>query len=189
VLYDIWNKTTKIPDLKLNQDDFTSIAMDLALFEHPDQTNILAKAKNDITNPDKLERFEFLLPVLSNKIADRDAFFESLKEEKNRAKESWTLTALNYLNHPLRQEESLKYLKPSLDLLDEIQKTGDIFFPKGWLNSTIGSYTSSEAYKILGDFIKANPDLNPALLKKLLQAPDDLRRVQLLSKKVDAKNN
>lgn len=189
VLYDIWNKTTVIPDLKLNQDDYTDIAMDLVLYDHPDQINILEKAKIDITNPDKLERFEFLLPALSNNVADRDAFFESLKDEKNRAKESWTLTALNYLNHPLRQNVSLKYLRPSLELLDEIQRTGDIFFPKRWLNSTIGAYSSPEAYTILEDFITAHPNMNPSLMNKLLQASDDLRRVQLISKKVNKEND
>ncbi len=188
-LYSIWNKTKVIHDLKLNQDDYTAMAMDLALYGHPEQRKILEKAKSELTNPDKLERFEFLLPVLSNDVAERDAFFESLKAEENRAKESWTLTALNYLNHPLRQQGSIKYLKPSLALLDEIQKTGDIFFPKGWLNNTIGAYTSAKANTILEDFIAENPDLNPALLKKLLQASDDLRRVQLLGKKVDRGND
>ncbi len=189
ILYSIWNHTMKIPNLKLNQDDYISIAMDLALYQHENQKSILEKTKDDISNPDKLQRFEFLLPALSNDILVRDNYFESLNEEKNRAKENWTLTALNYLNHPLRQKESIKYLKPSLEILDEIQKTGDIFFPKGWLNNTVGNYNSSEAYSILKAFIEANPDLNPALLKKLLQASDDLRRAQLLNQKVDKGSN
>ena len=188
-LYSIWNKTMKIPNLKLNRDDYISIAMDLALYQHENQKSILEKTKDDISNPDKLQRFEFLLPALSNDVLVRDNYFESLNEEKNRAKENWTLTALNYLNHPLRQKESIKYLKPSLEILDEIQKTGDIFFPKGWLNNTVGNYNSSKAYSILKAFIAANPDLNPALLKKLLQASDDLRRAQLLNQKVDKGSN
>ena len=181
-LYAIWNKELKIKDLKLNTDDRTAIALQLAVFGYKGQMELLETAKTEITNPDKLKRFEFLLPAVSNDVSIRDAFFESLKDEKNRAKESWVLGALTYLNHPLRQETSINYLKPSLELLDEIQKTGDIFFPKRWLSSTIGGYTSPEAYSIMKDFIAENPDLNPALLKKLLQASDDLRRVQLLQK-------
>ena len=188
-LYKIWNKTLKIEHLRLNQDDYTAMALDLSLYGHEKQEEIIKKAKMDIKNPDQLKRFEFLLPAVSKDSSLRDTFFESLKEEKNRAKENWTLTAMNYLNHPLRQKESIKYLKPSLDLLDEIQKTGDIFFPKGWLNSSIGNYTSPKAYAILDTYIKSNPDLNPALLKKLLQASDDLRRVQLLNVKVDKRSN
>jgi len=183
MLYDIWKQKEIIPDLKLNQDDFTDMAMDLAFYGHVDGTEILEEAKKQLTNPDKLERFNFLLPSLSKDGTTRDLFFESMKEEKNRAKEGWTLTAMGYLNHPLRQKEALKYLAPSLELLEEVQKTGDIFFPKGWLNSTIGQYTSPEAYEILKTFIKDRPNLNPALLKKLLQASDNLRRVQFLRKK------
>ncbi|MFK7813962.1 MAG: M1 family metallopeptidase [Maribacter sp.] len=189
VLYKVWNKSMKIPNLKLNQDDYTSIALDLSLFSHKDKKEILEKTKIDIKNPDKLKRFEFLLPAVSENSLVRDDFFESLKEEKNRAKENWTLSAINYLNHPLQQKESIKYLTQSLELLDEIQKTGDIFFPKGWLNNTIGNYSSPEAYAILEKYIEVNPNLNPALMKKLLQASDDLRRVQLLNKNIYRNNN
>ncbi len=184
LLYDIWKRKEVIPNLKLNQDDFTDMALDLAMYRHVNCTEILEEAKKQLTNPDKLERFNFLLPSLSQDRAVKDAFFESIKEEKNRAKEGWTLTAMGYLNHPLRQEEALKYLRPSLELLEEVQKTGDIFFPKGWLSSTVGKHSSPEAYEILQTFINDRPDLNPALLKKLLQASDDLRRVQFLRKKV-----
>lgn len=181
-IYDIWNKDIHIKNLKLNEDDFTNLAMELALYEHIKQEEILEKAGKAITNPDKLKRFQFLLPSLSSDITVRDSFFDSLVDEKNREKESWVLTALDNLNHPLRKESAIKYLKPSLDLLAEIQQTGDIFFPKGWLNTTIGNHTSTEAYEILETFLKANPDLDSVLLKKLLQASDDLYRVQQLNK-------
>ncbi len=181
-LYDIYTKDLSIKNLKLNKDDFTEIAMYLALFEHEKADEILEKAKKQLTNTDKLARFKFIIPSLSKKQEIRDHFFESLKNEENRAKESWVLSALNFLNHPLRQHESIKHLKTSLSLLDEIQKTGDIFFPKRWLASTIGKYTSEEAFTIREEFIRNNPNLNPALLKKLLQASDDLRRIQELKK-------
>ncbi|MFS4449458.1 M1 family aminopeptidase [Maribacter sp. 2307UL18-2] len=188
-LFAIWNKTMQIPNLRLNQDDYTAIGLDLVLYGHPQHKEILEQAQADITNPDKLERFKFLMPAVSNNQNVRDTFFASLQKEENRGKENWTLTALGYLNHPARQKESAKYLARSLAMLDEIQKTGDIFFPKGWLNNTIGKYTSKEAFSILESFIKENPDMNPALLKKLRQASDDLRRVQLLHKKVNLGNN
>ena len=188
-LYSIWKTETNIPNLKLNDDDYTELSLDLALFGHTQSGPILASAKQAISNPDKLKRFEFLLPSVSNDSGVKDAFFESLKLEKNRAKESWVTNAMDNLNHPIHQNEAISYLRPSLDLLDEIQKTGDIFFPKRWLNSTIGNYSSDEAYAILQKFIEDNPDLNPALKKKLLQASDDLRRVQLLRKKIDKSVN
>lgn len=181
-LYKIWNKEIQINNLKLNQDNYTSMASRLAVYKHPKQDAILKTALEQIKNPDKKERFKFLLPSISNDITIRNSFFESLKEEKNRAKESWVLVALTNLNHPLRENEALKNLKPSLDLLEEIQKTGDIFFPKRWLNSTIGNHTSLEAYATLQLFLLENTALNPSLKQKLLQASDNLRRFQDMKK-------
>ncbi len=184
-LYSIWSKKLTITDLILNDDDFTEMALDLALYGHRNKVEVLNTTKSTLTNPDKLERFQFLLPSVSWEINIRNDFFESLKQEKNRAKESWVINALNNLNHPLHQKESLSYLRPSLDLLEEIQITGDIFFPKRWLNSTIGNYTSDVAFRILQDFLSDNPEINQSLKLKALQASDDLRRVQSMHSEID----
>ncbi|PIB26913.1 M1 family metallopeptidase [Maribacter sp. 4G9] len=183
-LYDIWSKKIEISNLRLNKDDFTEMALHLALYEHPKSAEILEQAKNALDNPDKLERFNFLLPSVSQDASVKSSFMESLKYEKNRSKEAWTASALNNINHPLHQEFALKHIRASLDLLDEIQKTGDIFFPKRWLSNSIGNHTSPEAYQIMQDYLKENPELNPSLKNKLWQAADDLRRVQLLGKNV-----
>lgn len=73
-------------------------------------------------------------------------------------------------------------LSLALDLLPEIQRTGDIFFPKGWLVNTIGQYTSKEAWDLVNQFLKENPNLNLALKNKVLQATDLLERAQQLSR-------
>jgi aminopeptidase N len=183
-LYDIWSKKIEISNLRLNKDDFTEMALHLALYEHPKSAEILEQAKNALDNPDKLERFNFLLPSVSQDALVKSDFMESLTLEKNRSKEAWTVSALNNINHPLHQEFALKHLRASLDLLDEIQKTGDIFFPKRWLSSTIGNHTSNEAYEIMQEYLSENPNLNPSLKNKLWQAADDLHRVQLLRKTI-----
>lgn len=175
-LYQIWNKEQQIQDLKLNKDDYTSMAMTLALYEHPEAEEILETAKKALDNPDKLKRFEFLLPALSSDESVRSAFFESFRDTKNREKESWVLAACGYIHHPLHQSSSIKQLPLALDLLEEIQKTGDIFFPKRWLSATIGQYQASEAYELMEKYLADHPDLNPSLKGKLLQATDDLYR-------------
>ncbi len=181
-LYGIWTKDIIIPNLILNENDFTSLAKLLALYEHSKTDEILDKAKSELTNPDKIEEFEFILPALSQNENVRSEFFKSFKEAKNREKENWVLSACSYIHHPLRQKFSIKDLELSLELLDEIQKTGDIFFPKNWLDNTIGLYTSKEALDILEKFILSHPDLNPALKNKVLQSTDILYRVQALKK-------
>ncbi|UCS94595.1 peptidase M1 [Echinicola marina] len=176
-LYKIWSKETVIPNLNLNEDDYTELAMKLILFEHPKTEEIIKITKDAIINPDKLERFEFLLSALSADENQRDAKAAGFAQAVNREKEAWVSAALSFIHHPLRQNSGIKHLRASLDLLDEVQRTGDIFFPKAWLNSTIGRYSSPEAHRILNEFLDDNPDLNPVLWKKLMQASDDLVRV------------
>ncbi|WP_236252725.1 M1 family aminopeptidase [Echinicola sp. 20G] len=179
-LFRIWKKEAIIPGLKLNEDDFTHMAMNLLLFDHPASLEIISQTKDDISNPDKRERFEFLLPALSSDEAVRDQLASSFAEAANREKESWVSSALGYIHHPVRQQSGIKHLRMSLDLLDEVQRTGDIFFPKAWLSSSIGQYSSEEAYDILQEFLAANSKLNPVLMKKLMQASDGLLRAHMM---------
>ena len=120
------------------------------------------------------------MPAVSSDETVRDAFFTSLKEEKNREREAWVIAALEYLHHPLRAESSKKYLKESLELLEEIQTTGDIFFPYNWLQASFGSYQTAEAYKLVTDFLERNKNYNPKLKAKILQATDPLKRAKEL---------
>ena len=80
-------------------------------------------------------------------------------------------------------ENEVQYLKEGLDLIEEVQLTGDIFFPKGWLVNSIGKYSSADALKIVTDFLVENPKFSPILKRKLLQATDNLFRAQEIKKK------
>jgi len=152
------------------------LAQTLSLYGHPKAVLILRQAKDKLTNPDKRERFEFLEPALSNNSETRAAFFKGFRNPENRAKESWVQTAAAYIHHPLHQEESIRNLNLSLELLEEIQQTGDIFFPKRWLDATIGLYTSKEAYDIVAAYLESHPNIDTNLKRKLLQASDKLYR-------------
>ena len=183
VLYRIWNKSLVIKNLNLNEDDYTSLAATLALYNHSEAENILKTALADISNPDRKKRLEFLLPSLSNIEKDRDEFMLSLAKAENREKESWVTSALYNIHHPLRQASAQKHLKMCLELAEEIQLTGDIFFPKNWLDATIGNYTSIEAHKTLEQFINENPNFPSVLKNKLLQSTDDIYRAKLIRDK------
>tara|TARA_B110000902_G_C14285549_1_gene578594 strand:- start:335 stop:2896 length:2562 start_codon:yes stop_codon:yes gene_type:complete len=177
-LYRIWNKEESIENLILNKDNYTSLAQLLAVYGHPKAETILAKAKSELTNPDKIQRFEFLEPALAADPVVRTAYFEAFKDAKNREKENWVQIACSFIHHPLRQEDGIKNIAISLELLEEIQETGDIFFPLGWLNSTIGRYTSRDAFLMVENYLTSHPMLEVKLKKKLLQATDNLYRRQ-----------
>lgn len=181
-LFQVWKKDLEIINLKLNPDNFTSLAMTLALYGHPDADRILSEEKTRITNPDKLARFDFLVPALSQNPEVRDSLFNSFKDPANREKESWVLSACGYIHHPLNQKSSVKHVKLALELMEEIQKTGDIFFPKGWISNTVGQHTSQEAADAVKAFLDLRPDYNPVLKNKILQATDNLSRAQSILK-------
>ncbi len=178
-LYQVWQKQEPPTGVKLNEDDYTSLALALAVRDYPAQS-ILQQQLTRIQNPDRKKRLEFLMPALSADVQVRDAFFASLKDAENREKESWVASALGYLHHPLRAQTSEKYLPQSLELLAEIQRTGDIFFPFNWLRATLGSYQTTTAAQVVRDFLKANQNYNPKLKAKILQASDDLFRAEKL---------
>ena len=85
------------------------------------------------TNPDNARKLAFIAPSLSADAEVRDEFFASLADPANRETENWVLIAIANLHHPLRIADAERYIEPSLALLEEIQVTGDIFFPKRWL--------------------------------------------------------
>ncbi|HEX8506998.1 MAG TPA: M1 family aminopeptidase [Hymenobacter sp.] len=179
-LYQIW-QTEKAPTgVKLTEDDYTALALALAVRDYAAPQPILPQQLARIKNPDRRQRLEFLMPALAADAATRDAFFSSLKDEKNREKEAWVTSALGYLHHPLRQATSEKYLPSSLELLEEIQLTGDIFFPYSWLQATLGGYQTASAAGTVRAFLQAHPNYNPKLRAKLLQAADDLFRAEKL---------
>ncbi|WP_062543115.1 M1 family metallopeptidase [Rufibacter tibetensis] len=179
-LYQIWDKEQAPAGIKLSEDDYTSLALALAVRDYQNSPQILTLQMGRIPNPDRKKRLQFMLPALSGDVKERDAFFASLKKEENREVESWVLSALNYLHHPLRAATSEKYLKESLDLLEKIQLTGDIFFPASWLSATFGSYQSPSAASTVRTFLQAHPDYNPKLKGKILQAADGVFRAEKL---------
>jgi aminopeptidase N len=71
-------------------------------------------------------------------------------------------------------------LPQSLELVEEIQRTGDIFFPQSWLSATFGSYQTAAAWQVVQQFLGKHPDYNPRLKAKIQQATDNLYRAQKL---------
>ncbi|MCC9135239.1 M1 family metallopeptidase [Pontibacter silvestris] len=183
VLYMVWKSRKAPAGVKLTEDDYTSLALSLAIRDYADG-EILQEQLTRIQNPDRQKRLQFLMPALSADVTQRDAFFASLKEEENREKEAWVASALSYLHHPLRAETSEKYLQESLELLEDIQLTGDIFFPTNWLMATFGSYQSPEASAVVRNFLEARPNYNPKLKAKILQAADGVFRAERLTNDV-----
>lgn len=174
----IWRGTMVVEGLNLSENDFIDLASSLAI-KLPDQADAITRTQLERTdNADRRRRFEFVIPALSSDQQTRDEFFASLADADNRAREPWVLDGLRALHHPLRSADSEKYLLPSLELLQEIQQTGDIFFPARWLDASLANYHSATAVDTVRNFLARRPDYNAQLRLKILQAADQMFRAQ-----------
>ncbi len=179
-LYDIWAGTLGVDRLVLEEDDLVELAQILAIRLPAKSSAIIATQLARIDNPDSRRRLEFIAPSVAADEGERDAFFESLSDDKNRQTESWVSDALANLHHPSRIRQSEKYLLPSLELLQEIQVTGDIFFPTKWLQASLANHHSATAVATVRQFLASRPDYNPQLRMKVLQAADPLFRAAVI---------
>jgi aminopeptidase N len=176
-LEQVWRKKATVPGLILTEPDYTTLALQLAVRDVPAWKEILAEQLARIENPDRKARFAFVRPALSPDQAERDAFFNGLKQVSNRQREPWVLEALAYLHHPLRAAQSAKYIPDSLALVREIQRTGDIFFPKRWMDATLGGHSSATAARMVSRFLaELPPDYPDRLRRIILSSSDDLLR-------------
>ena len=177
-LYQVWKDEANVGLVQLSEADFMSLAFGLAIRLPEKSDDILATQLERFKNEDRKKRFAFVMPSLSPQQEVRDSFFESLKDVSNRRPERWALDGLSNLHHPLRAEQSEKYILPSLELLEEIQTTGDIFFPKRWLVATLGGHRSKSAANIVEKFLADRPEYSARLKRKMLQAADLLLRLK-----------
>lgn len=174
-LFVLWQNNDS-PLLSIN--DYNTLAYELAVRmpERADSIIKVQRARN--TDPDRLRQFDFVSRAVDPSESNRDALFASLSDAGNRRIEPWTLSVLYYLNHPLRDRYSVKYIRPALDMLTEIQRTGDIFFPASWCSNLLAGHRCPEAYQAVESFLSDNPDMLPLLRNKILTAAHNLKKAQ-----------
>ena len=177
-LHAVWSGDVVVPGLTLTERDLTTLALELAVRGVDESEDIVRMQRDRIENADRQAEFEFIMNAVSADGLRRDEFFAQLTDEKNRERETWVLRGLQYLHHPIRAQRAERYLQKSLELLEEIQRTGDIFFPERWLRTTLSGHQTETEATIVEDYMATHPELPPRLRLKLLQAADSLFRAQ-----------
>ena len=172
-LYKIWNGANHP---LLGENDYMSLAYELAIQNPEQQKDIIARQAARITNPDRKLQFEFIARATSPDTLEQQQLFNSLLQAENRRVEPWALKTLGYLCHRSREGQAVKYIRPALDSLKYIQRTSDIFFPQNWTRTLLGSRHSEEALIEVGRFFEENPDYPALLRSKILQASWSLQR-------------
>jgi aminopeptidase N len=177
----VWRRDEKIQGLPFVETDEIVMAMELAVREVPGWQQILQTQFDRTENPDRKARFAFVMPALSADPQVRSAAFERFRQLENRRREPWVAESLAYLNHPLREADSERFIRPSLELLAEVQRTGDIFFPGAWTGSVLWGHRSPRAAAIVQDFLAKELDYPERLRWTVLSSADDLFRAAGLS--------
>ncbi len=180
----VWRREENPPGLPLAEAQYVELVEALALRSVEGAETMLDQQQARIANPDRLARFRFVRPALSSDPAARDSLFRSFSRVETRRRESWVLDAMAAMNHPLRASEALPNLRASLELGEEIQRTGDIFFPLRWFHATLDGHQSAAAADTVERFlteVAGRPGYPPRLRDKLRQAADGLFRAAALA--------
>jgi aminopeptidase N len=173
----VWKRQARVTGLTFSETDDIALVQDLALRAVPGWKRMLEQQASRTKNPDRQARLRFVMPALSSDAVERGRFFASLGDVANRQHEAWVLDGLRSLHHPLRAASSAAYIQPSLEMLQEIQRTGDIFFPKRWMDATLGGHRSPAAAQTVRAFVDRLPQDYPDRLRRvILSAADDLFR-------------
>ena len=181
----VWRQATpredSIAGLTFAENDFVEMAQELALRGVPNAETILTDQLARITNSDRKARFAFVIPALSPDPQTRDAFFSRLARVENRQQERWVADGLRFLNHPLRRASAENYIQPSLEMLRDIQRTGDIFFPLDWTSAVLGGHNSPAAAQTVTTFLASHKDYPQRLRQVIEQTADPLIRASTLA--------
>ncbi|MDA1184874.1 MAG: M1 family aminopeptidase [Acidobacteria bacterium] len=173
----VWRRDERIEGLPLGETDEIALALALAVREVPAWEDILQTQLDRIGNPDRRARFAFVMPALSADPAVREQAFSRLALPEHRSREPWVIESLACLNHPLRERHARQFIGPALDLLREIQRTGDIFFPTDWTHALLRGHRSPEAAAMVREFLSRELDYPQRLRWTILVAADELLRV------------
>jgi aminopeptidase N len=173
-LHRVWRRDEKVPGLTFSEVDEIAMALEIAVRGVQGWQEVLDEQFGRIQNPDRKSRFAFVRPALDADPVVRARFFESLADARNRGHEPWVTEGVAYLNHPLRAAASVRFIAPSLRLLRELQRTGDIFFPKNWMDATLSGHSSPAAARTVRQFLATLPASYPARLRMTIEASGDM---------------
>jgi aminopeptidase N len=152
------------------------MALELAVREVTGWESILQAQYERTQNPDRKARLAFVMPALSANPATREQAFERFRLVENRRREPWVVESLAYLNHPLREAHGRRFVRPALELLRDIQRTGDIFFSERWTSAVLSGHRSPEAAAAVHDFLARELQYPQRLRWTVLSAADELFR-------------
>lgn len=168
----------------LSELDMMSLSLELAIRRPADAATIIARQRERLAhpangrpgNPDRIRQFDFIARACVASASDRAALYQELLTPEGRRIEPWAASALSFLHHHLRGDSSVSDIRSALEALEDVQRTGDIFFPSNWCFAVLGEYLSAAARTEVETFLNAHPDYLVLRRCKILNAAYPLFR-------------
>ena len=173
-LYTIWKECKMPGNCHLSESDYMKLAYQLAIHLPEQADAIIEEQAGRISQADRQKEFAFISAAVSPSEVKRDSVFAALMKKENRSVEPWASSALSLLNHPVRSAEAIRYIRPALEKMQEVQQTGDIFFPRAWARALLSGHTSHEAAEEVRKFFADYPDYPLMLGNKIKQQASHL---------------
>ena len=174
----VWRRDVTIAGLPLAEPDEADLALDLAVRDVPRRdADSRRPSSTRFRNPDRKARFAFIMPAVSGDAAVRDRVLRRPEgRQEPRARGLGPRRRAVPAPSAARGDVAQVVGRRS-GCVREIQRTGDIFFPKRWADATLGGYQSAEVAADVRAFIdELPPDYPPRLRWVLLSAADPLFR-------------
>ena len=174
-LYGTWQTSN---DPLLSERDYINMAYHLAIMRPAEWRHIISTQRARLKSKDMIREFDFVSRACNPSLSTQRSLFRSLLLKENRTVEPWAQNLLALLSCQAREPQNNEFITPGLMALEEIQRTGDIFFPANWLNALLGAHKSKEAKALVNDFIDSHPDYPQALKNKILEAAYEVFRTK-----------
>ena len=166
-LENIWKRHN---DPLLSENDNNNIAYRLAIMHPKRWQEILSTQRARLTNDDQRAEFDYVSRACNPDATRRTELFNSLLKPENRQQEPWALHALDLLNADIYESDNLSYITASLNSLQYIQQTSDIFFPGNWIKTVLAHRKSPAAKKAVEHFLATDKKMSENLRNKVLEA-------------------
>ncbi|MEQ1898611.1 MAG: M1 family aminopeptidase [Vicinamibacterales bacterium] len=175
-LHAVWGGRERTAAGALIESDQIAVAEALAVLDSEHGEAVVHEQLTRTVSPERRARLEYLLPALSASPSSREAMLTRLRYPEVRRPEAWALVALAHMHHSLRQDHAVALIRPSLELLPEVHRTGDIFLPRRWAHAVLRGHSSRAAAEAVQACLATLP-LSPHMRRLVREAADDLLRV------------
>ncbi len=166
-IYAIWEKAD---EPLLNERDYMRMAYHLMINKPNRRLYIEETQLKRLSSEDRQKEFEFISQGCTPDTLQQRIIFESLLQAENRKVEPYAAELLALLADADRGQHVEQYVAPGLEIIEEIQRTGDIFFPLDWCESLLYGQRSKAAADAVVRFLDTHPTLSDNLRGKIQQA-------------------